>query len=323
MDFEEGMEGMLEEVAAGLARPQKELSPKFFYDQRGSELFEAITRLPEYYPTRTERNLLREFVPGWFRRVAPASVIELGAGAGEKTRVLLDAMGPVSVSPMYVPIDISGEFLEAMAARLSQEYPQLQVRPVTADLSEGIPHTPGLPRPAVFAFLGGTIGNFRRDRAVRLLGRISAAMEPKDRLLLGVDLVKDVEVLERAYNDAAGVTAEFNLNVLHVLNRELNADFDPAAFRHQAFFATEESRIEMHLVANRAMTVRLPGAGEFRLAEGETIRTEISCKYDRPGVEAMMTESGLCLEEWVVADPGFALAVGRRGEPGTNAGPDS
>jgi L-histidine Nalpha-methyltransferase len=311
---------MLAEVAAGLARPQKELSPKFFYDRRGSELFEAITRLPEYYPTRTERALLADFVPAWFRRIRPAAVVELGAGAAEKTRILLDALNPVSVTPTFVPIDISGEFLDATATRLRQEYPHLRVRPVTADLSEGVPETPGLPRPAVFAFLGGTIGNFRREGAVRLLSRISAAMRPEDRLLLGVDLIKDVAVLERAYNDAAGVTAEFNLNILHVLNRELGSDFDPSCFRHRAFFDLDENRIEMHLVACRPMTVHIPSAGDVRFEEGETVRTEISCKYDRAGVEALLGAAGLALDDWVVADPGFALAAGRRGEPGGEPG---
>jgi L-histidine Nalpha-methyltransferase len=298
------------EVAAGLARPQKEISPKFFYDHRGSELFEAITKLPEYYPTRAERALLESHVPAWIRRVRPAALVELGAGAAAKTRILLDAMERFAPESTYVPIDISAEFLENAAATLRDEYPDMRIEPLAADMSRDLPLPEEMPRPAVFALLGGTIGNFQAAAAVSLMERTRAAMSDRDRFLLGVDLEKDVALLEAAYNDTAGVTAAFNLNVLDVLNRELDADFDPNLFRHLAFYNTEEHRIEMHLVATRATTVRIPGAGTFPFAEGESLRTEISRKYTRERVGDLFARSGLQLEDWFEGPPGFALAVG-------------
>jgi L-histidine Nalpha-methyltransferase len=306
--------GIREEVAAGLGRPQKELSPKFFYDRRGSELFEEITQLPEYYPARAERALLEDFVPGWIAARPAATLVELGAGAAAKTRILLDAMLSAAPCVTYVPIDISAGFLRATAAALRTEFPGLQVHPIAADLSTGLPPTPDLPGPALFAFLGGTIGNFPPGRDTALLGQVSAAMTDRDRLLLGVDLVKPVEVLERAYNDTAGVTAEFNLNVLRVLNREIGSDFDPDGFRHHAFYDPGEDRIEMHLVATRPMVVNVPDAGSFALEEGESIRTEISRKFDRERVTAMFRTAGLRLERWRVGKPGFALATAIPGE---------
>jgi L-histidine Nalpha-methyltransferase len=301
---------MREEVAAGLARAQKELSPKYFYDQRGSELFEAITRLPEYYPTRAERALLESWAPAFIERMKPASLVELGAGSGEKTRVLLEAMRRWAGEATYVPIDISVEFMEDAAAGLRDDFPGLRVRPVAADITTGFHLPERLGRPSLFALLGGTIGNFTPGHAATVLRRARSAMERGDRFLLGADLVKDVDVLEAAYNDALGVTAEFNLNVLHVLNRELGADFDPGCFRHLAFYNSEAHRIEMHLEACRAHTVKIPGADPVHFAAGETIRTEISCKYDRPRVAELLGNAGLALEEWTTGPEGFALAVG-------------
>ncbi|MBW3554665.1 MAG: L-histidine N(alpha)-methyltransferase [Gemmatimonadetes bacterium] len=305
---------MRAEVVAGLQRPQKELSPKWFYDQRGSELFEEITRLPEYYPTRSERALLTAFAPEWIAELRPASLVELGAGAADKTRILLDGIQAASPGATYVPVDISAEFLESAAEGLREDYPELEIQPLVADMAERIRLPESLPRPAVFALLGSTIGNFRPGAAVALLARTRAAMRDGDRFLLGADLDKDVDVLEAAYNDAAGITAAFNLNVLHVLNRELDADFDVAAFRHRAFYDRAKQRIEMHLVARRPVTATIPGAGTFAFAEGETVRTEISCKYDRAMIEGMFAGAGLLLEGWVDGPDHvhrFALAVGR------------
>jgi L-histidine Nalpha-methyltransferase len=301
---------MREEVAAGLARPQKEISPKFFYDHRGSRLFEEITQLPEYYPTRAERALLETWAPEFIRTLRPVSLVELGAGSAEKTRVLLDAMHQGAPAATFVPVDISAEFMEGAATALRDDYPGLRVRPVAADITAGFHLPSDLGRPALFALLGGTIGNFIPAHAAGLLQRARAEMAPGDRFLLGADLVKEVHVLEAAYNDSRGVTAAFNLNVLHVLNRELGADFDVDCFRHHAFYNRQEHRIEMHLVACRALTVTIPGAGAVQLVEGETIRTEISCKYDRPRVEALFRSGGLVLEEWAESPEGFALAVG-------------
>ncbi|HUG42345.1 MAG TPA: L-histidine N(alpha)-methyltransferase [Longimicrobiales bacterium] len=314
LTIDSGRAAMLADVAEGLSRPRKELSPKYFYDQRGSELFEAITRLPEYYPTRSERALLTTFAPAWIAELSPVSLVELGAGAADKTRILLDAIQAASPGATYVPVDISAEFLESAAEGLREDYPALEIQPVVADMSALIRLPGELPRPAVFALLGSTIGNFRPGAAVALLGRARAQMRDGDRFLLGADLVKDVGVLEAAYNDAAGVTAAFNLNVLHVLNRELGADFDVNAFRHRAFYDPEKRRIEMHLVAGRAMTATVPGAGAFAFAAGETVRTEISCKYDRDAVAAMFADAGLVLERWLTGPDDahrFGLAVGR------------
>ncbi|MFP4623251.1 MAG: L-histidine N(alpha)-methyltransferase [Gemmatimonadota bacterium] len=305
------MDRMRDEVAQGLARSQKRISPKFFYDRRGSELFERITRQPEYYPTRAERRLLRDHMPGWISGLRPESLVELGAGAADKTTIILDAMHDAVEKPVYVPIDISGEFLDGVASTLRDAYPAAEVRPVVADMTVAVGVPTDLPRPALFALLGGTIGNFPRREGVDQLRRARSEMGPGDRFLLGCDLQKDVRVLEAAYNDAAGVTAAFNLNVLTVLNRELGADFDPADFRHHAFYNRGEHQIEMHLVARRPVTITLPGAGRFHFRQGESLHTEVSCKYDRPGVEAMLRQAGLSLEHWAEARPGFALLLAR------------
>jgi L-histidine Nalpha-methyltransferase len=300
---------MREEVAAGLARPQKEISPKYFYDHRGSRLFEEITQLPEYYPTRAERALLEAGAPSLIRALRPASLVELGAGAAEKSRILLDAMREWVPRPTYVPVDISADFMEGAAAALRDDYPGLRVRPIAADIAAGFHLPEDLGRPALFALLGGTIGNFTPAAGAALLGRARSAMAGGDRFLLGADLVKEVGVLEAAYNDSRGVTAEFNLNMLRVLNRELHADFDLDCFRHRAFYNREQRRIEMHLEACRPLTVTIPGVGAIGMVEGETIRTEISCKYDRPQVEELFRAAGLALEQWLAGPEGFALAL--------------
>jgi L-histidine N-alpha-methyltransferase len=303
---------MRADVAAGLARPQKELLPKYFYDRRGSELFEEITRLPEYYLTRAERSLLRDFVPGWVADREVEGLIELGAGNADKTRIILDAMAAHADHPVYVPVDISGEFLESAARAVRQEYPSLSVEPVIADFTVGVHPPDGLPRPTAFALLGSTIGNFKPDNAVRLLAGIAEAMRDDDLLLLGLDLKKDRAVLEAAYDDASGVTAAFNLNVLRVLNRELGTDFQEDGFQHRALYNDEKGRIEMHLVARRDMDVHIPEAGTFHLRAGETIRTELSHKYDRATAEKLLQQAGLALDHWHPdADGAFALTVAR------------
>jgi L-histidine N-alpha-methyltransferase len=305
---------MLAEVRAGLARAQKELPPKYFYDHRGSQLFEEITRLPEYYLTRAERALLAAWAPRLAERLRSRTLVELGAGSADKTRLLIHALraagGEAGVT--YVPIDVSAEFLAETAARLRAEYPGLRVTPAVSDISERLDLPRPLARPALFAFLGSTIGNFDRDGAVALLARVRAEMRGAagDRLLMGVDLRKDVRVIEAAYNDARGVTAEFNRNMLRVLNRELGADFDPRLFAHRAFYAAGDHRIEMHLVAERAHEVTIPGIGAVPLDAGESIRTEISCKYDRASVATLLAAAGLALEQWIADDAGsFALVV--------------
>jgi L-histidine N-alpha-methyltransferase len=303
--------GMLAEVAAGLAAPQKELSPKYFYDQRGSELFEAITRLPEYYPTRTERALLEGWMPELMAQLGTRTLIELGAGNAEKSRIILDAMRATGLAELYVPIDVSATFVSQTAAQLRREYPGLTVEPAVADIAEELNLPRLIPHPALFAFLGSTIGNFYPPAAIRLLARVRAAMEPSDRFLMGVDLRKDVRRIEQAYNDSQGVTAEFNRNMLLVLNHELGADFDPRAFEHRAFYDTVAHRIEMHLVSTRDQRVTIPGLDPIALAKGESIRTEISTKYDRASVAELFDAAGLRIEAWPT-DPHtpFGLVVG-------------
>jgi L-histidine N-alpha-methyltransferase len=302
---------MLAEVAEGLALPQKELPPKYFYDQRGSELFEAITRLPEYYQTRTERALLEDWMPELIARLGTRTLVELGAGNAEKSRVILDAMRAAGTAELYVPIDVSATFLAQTAAHLRREYPRLLVEPQVADIGEEFRLPRRVPSPALIAFIGGTIGNFYPTAAIRLLARARTAMAPGDRFLMGVDLRKDVARIEAAYNDAQGVTAEFNRNMLRVLNHELGSDFDPGAFEHWAFYDRSEHRIEMHLVSRRAQRITIPDIGFVDFARGETLRTEISAKYDEASVAELFQTAGLAVETWRAdADRLFALVVG-------------
>jgi L-histidine Nalpha-methyltransferase len=301
-------ESMLREIRDGMSRPQKELSPKYFYDHRGSELFERITELPEYYLTRTERVLLERWIPDWITELRPATLVELGAGSAEKTRILLDAMVRERGDAVYVPVDVSADFLRATAARLRESYPGLEVRPAIADISEEFDLAAGEAAPVLHAFLGSTIGNFAPQPAIRLLRTVRRGMEADDRFLLGVDLRKDVETIEAAYNDAAGITAEFNRNMLCVLNDRTGADFEPDLFEHRAFYNREEHRIEMHLVADRAHSVTVPGAGTWMFEAGETIRTEISCKHDRRSMESMLRAAGLEIDRWET-DPDERYAV--------------
>lgn len=297
---------ILAEVRAGMDQAQKELPPKFFYDERGSELFEEITRLPEYYLTRAEATLLARHAPEWMAELGPAALVELGAGSAVKTRLILDAMR--DSARVYVPVDVSAEFLETTALRVGTAYPAIEVTPVAADFTAAFP-LPALPGPVLHAFLGSTIGNFAQPGAIALLRATRARMGVGDRFLMGVDLRKDPARIEAAYNDAAGVTAEFNRNMLRVVNALTGADFAPGAFGHRAFYNGEEHRIEMHLVAAAAQTVTIPGAGRWTIAAGESIRTEISCKHDRASIDAMFAAAGLRIERWADDEGLFALML--------------
>jgi L-histidine N-alpha-methyltransferase len=309
LELADGRTRMLSDVRDGLLRDgQKELPPTYFYDARGSQLFDEITRLDEYYPTRAERALLEQRAGEIVQRVAPRALAELGAGTATKSRVLLRELtqhGPTQ----YLPLDVDGDTLELTAAALRTEFPSLEVLPIIADMRDDVA-AHGARHPLLYAFLGSTIGNFDLDAAHDLLMRIRATLRPTDRLLLGIDLVKDVAVLNAAYNDARGITAEFNLNVLRVLNRELNADFDLSAFRHHAFYSVAEARIEMHLVARGAQHVHIPHVGDVHFADGESVRTEISCKYDRASATAMLESAGFRLTDWLTeTQPLVALAL--------------
>jgi L-histidine N-alpha-methyltransferase len=305
---------MVRDVREGLTKTPKELSPKYFYDERGSELFEEITQLPEYYLTRAERLLLEQKIPEIVAAVRPCSLVELGAGSATKTRLIIDEMRSSGCAKCYVPIDVSKDFLEATAAQLATDYPDIQITPVVSDITEPFA-LPALAGPTLMAFLGSTIGNFPREPAIRLLSHVAAAMGPADRFLLGADLRKDAEVINRAYNDSKGVTAAFNLNVLQRLNHELGANFPLKAYKHRAFYSSEHHRVEMHLVVQNAHKVVIPEIGEIQFQEGESIRTELSYKYDRSTLEEILMAAGLVMEKWLpAADGSFALALARAAE---------
>jgi L-histidine Nalpha-methyltransferase len=302
---------MVRDVREGLAKSPKQLSPKYFYDERGSELFEEITQLPEYYLTRAERMLLEQRISEIITAVRPCSLVELGAGSATKTRIILDEMRSHGCAECYVPVDVSKEFLEAAALQLRADYVDVQVMPVVSDITEPFA-LPPVASPTLVAFLGSTIGNFSREEAIQLLSHIAGEMGPSDRFLLGADLIKDPAIINRAYNDSSGVTAAFNLNILVRLNRELSANFPVKDYEHRAFYSSENHRVEMHLIARTAHKVTIPEIGEISFEKGESIRTELSYKYDRPILEDILSASGLSIEKWMPAEDGsFALTLAR------------
>ena len=308
-------QAMVREVIEGLSLPLKRISSKFHYDERGSKLFEQITKLDEYYPTRIERDLLRKWMPIWVAELRPATLVELGAGSAEKSRVILDAMVHEECGTAYVPVDVSHDFLRETARRISDEYPGLEVLPTVADITAPLRLPEAVPHPSWIAFLGSTLGNFDDAGAAELIGRIAVEVEPSDAFLLGVDLRpgphKTVERIELAYDDPSGVTAEFSLNVLSVLNAEVGSDFDPSAFRHRSSYSLEEHRIETFLESLRDQRVRFGDGTQISIAAGELVRTEISCKYDRPTIASHFAGAGLALDRWVEDERGFyALALG-------------
>jgi L-histidine Nalpha-methyltransferase len=305
---------MLAEVRAGLidgaAAGQRTLPPKYFYDHHGSELFEEITRLPEYYLTRTERALLHARVPAWVEAIRPRALVELGAGSAEKTRTILDAMQRAAPAVTYMPVDVSVAFLDETAARLRLQYPRIEIEPVVADFVAGERLPLAAPHPILTAFLGSTIGNLEDAEAIRVLSSLRMDMEAGDQLLLGADLVKDRTIIEAAYNDRRGVTAAFNRNMLVVLNHELGANFGAQAFAHRAFFDETAGRIEMHLVAMSEQHVSIPGVGRIVIPAGESIRTEISNKYTRERLVHILDSAGLGLTSWETDDAGgYALLL--------------
>jgi L-histidine N-alpha-methyltransferase len=297
----------LVEVRDSLARSPRELPSKFFYDERGSRLFEVITRLPEYYLTRVERGILETHASDIVTPDPPRTLIELGAGSAAKTRILIKAMQANGACVTYVPVDVSDEFLQQTREALLRENPALVVQPVVADIGTSI-DVPAMPGPVLFAFLGSTIGNFEWAAALSLLRRVRARLHPGDRFLLGTDLRKHRQILEAAYNDSRGVTAEFNRNILRVLNASLGADFDPARFQHRAFYDDELHRIEMRLRSMGAQQVRIPGLSPISFEDGEEIRTELSHKYDRGVLEQLAESARLRVTHWFT-DPQSQFAV--------------
>ncbi|MGW5616073.1 L-histidine N(alpha)-methyltransferase [Streptomyces sp. NPDC003877] len=295
------------DVHRGLTGRPKTLPPKWFYDAHGSDLFEKITELPEYYPTRAEREILLARSGDIAAAARARTLIELGSGSSEKTRHLLDALTELHT---YVPVDVSGSALTQAGQALAAERPGLEVHALIADFTAELtlPDTPG---PRLVAFLGGTIGNLLPAERAAFLASVRALLAPGDALLLGTDLVKDEEVLVRAYDDAAGVTAAFNKNVLTVINRELGADFEPGAFDHVARWDPAHEWIEMRLRSRTAQTVKVPAldlAVDF--AAGEELRTEVSAKFRQEGVRAELSAAGLDLAHWWTDGAGrFALSL--------------
>jgi L-histidine Nalpha-methyltransferase len=299
-----------EDVRAGLTATPKRVPPKYFYDARGSELFEQITRLPEYYPTRAERSILDARAGEIAEQTKARSLVELGSGSSEKTHLLLRALRDVGSLASYVPVDVSADAIEWALPGLVSAYPGLEVHGVVADVERHLEHLP-LDGPRLVAFLGGTIGNFEPAQRNRFLAALGSTLRPGDALLLGTDLVKDPRRLVAAYDDAAGVTAAFNRNLLEVVNRELGATFDVTAFQHVAVWDADNEWIELRLRSTRRQRVDVPALSlQVDFADGEELRTEISAKFRQAGVARELTEAGLRPAQWWTDEPGdFALSL--------------
>ncbi|MCX4722318.1 L-histidine N(alpha)-methyltransferase [Streptomyces sp. NBC_01306] len=299
------------DVLQGLTRTPKTLPPKWFYDARGSELFEEITALPEYYPTRAEREILLARAGDIAEATGARTLIELGSGSSEKTRHLLDALPALEA---YIPVDVSGSALTAAAEALLAERPGLAVHALIADFTRELA-LPAAPGPRLVVFLGGTIGNLLPPERAAFLRSVRNLLDPGDHLLLGTDLVKAESVLVPAYDDTAGVTAAFNKNVLSVIDRELGADFDPDAFDHLAVWDSENEWIEMRLRARGAFTVKIPELDlAVPFAAGEEMRTEVSAKFRQEGVRTELGAAGLALDHWWT-DSGGRFALSLSGPP--------
>lgn len=305
---------LVADSAAGLASTPKRLSPVWFYDEHGSNLFDEITRLDEYYPTRAERALLDHHASEIAVEAKADTLVELGSGTSDKTRLLLDAMAAAESLVRYIPFDVSELTVRDAAESLVDEYPGLEIHAVIGDFHR---HLDTIPREGrrLIAFLGGTIGNLAPAERRSFLHSLVATMSNDDRLLIGVDLVKDPDVLERAYDDASGVTAAFNRNALTHLNRRLDADFDPSAFEHVARWNATDNWIEMHLRSTTAQTVRIETLDlEISFERGEEMRTEISAKFTPDGLEAELAEAGLDTQAAWTEQPGFQLTLARLAE---------
>lgn len=304
------------DAQVGLSAPQRRIPCKYFYDARGSELFEEICLLPEYYPTRIELAILRAIAPDIMNTSAHRDLVELGSGATVKIRTLLDAAENYSRNSMrYIPVDISESAIRGACDHLLTLYPELQVLGIVADFTRQLDVIP-IERPTMICFLGGTIGNMEPEESVSFLREIARNLKPDDRVMVGFDMLKERYVIEPAYNDSRGVTAKFNKNILRVLNSQLKAEFDERDFEHLAFLNNAESRIEMHLVANKDVQVNIQSIGlEIEMKKGETIHTENSRKFTRTNVENMAKQAGLCIQGWHSDSNGwFSLVLmGQRG----------
>lgn len=303
-------EALRRDVTHGLAQQPKSLPPKWFYDAAGSDLFDQITRLPEYYPTRAEAQILRARAAEIAAASGADTLVELGSGTSEKTRMLLDALREGGSLRRFIPFDVDSSVLEAAGAAIETEYPGIEITAVCGDFEEHLGKIPGGGRRLV-AFLGSTIGNLTPGPRAEFLASVAQMMQPGDTLLLGTDLVKDTDRLVRAYDDSAGVTARFNRNVLTVVNRELGADFDTDAFEHVALWNADEERIEMWLRSTRDQRVRIAALDlEVDFTDGERMLTEVSCKFRPSGVEEELAAAGLRRTHWWTDEAGdFGLSL--------------
>jgi L-histidine Nalpha-methyltransferase len=312
---------LADDVLDGLTRPFKELPPKHFYDARGAEQFDRICELPEYYPTRAERAILELNAAELSQLTSAAELVELGSGTASKTRVLLDELHAAGTLRRYVPMDVTESMVRDTAVELTDEYPGLHVHGVIGDFERHLDQVPAAVGPRIVAFLGGTIGNFPPGSRRRVLREISRLLGPQDFLLMGTDLVKDPQVLQAAYDDEQGVTAEFNRNVLRVLNRELDADFEPDDFDHVALFDAEHEWIEMRLRARREHTTIVRDLDlPVHFDAGEEMRTEISAKFTAERLEGDLMSCGMELVRWFTdPDELFALTLSRLAAEATDA----
>ena len=294
----------------GLTQTPKSLPPKWFYDSVGSDLFDQITRLPEYYPTRTEAQILRIRSAEIAAASGADTLVELGSGTSEKTRMLLDALRDSGSLRRFIPFDVDASVLEAAGSAIEKEYPGIEIDAVCGDFEEHLGKIPRVGRRLV-VFLGSTIGNLTPGPRADFLAALAQTLQPGDSLLLGTDLVKNTDRLVAAYDDSAGVTAQFNRNVLAVVNRELDADFDLGAFEHVAKWNTDEERIEMWLRANQAQRVQVNALDlTIEYADGEEMLTEVSCKFRPDGVAEELADSGLRRTHWWTDDAGdFGLSL--------------
>jgi L-histidine N-alpha-methyltransferase len=303
---------LADDVRAGLSCAQKWIPTKYLYDDRGSKLFDAICDLPEYYLTRTEHALLRQITEEIIELTQPADIVEFGSGTSRKTRVLLDALHRAGAAVRYVPMDVNEWIVRRTATLLLHDYDDLHVHGIVGDYSRDLDRIPG-GKSRLVLFLGSTIGNLTPKATTAFLTAVRARLNEADRLLLGIDLVKPIEVLEAAYNDTAGVTEAFSRNVLSVLNRELDGNFDLERFAHIAYFNDNASQIEIFLESTAAQEVRFGRIDlTVRFAKGERVHTEISRKFTRDGVESALREAGYTLERWYTpANEYFGLALAR------------
>ena len=305
-----------EDVRRGLLERPRTLQPKYFYDARGSDLFARICDTPEYYPTRTEEALLNRYSQEIIDITRPRQIIELGSGDARKTRNLFQACESLNCASIYVPLDVCQEMLLQSSSEIIEDFPWLQIQPLLGDFHAGLGN---LPRPqgcSLYVFLGGSIGNFTPREAQDFLRDLFLTLNHGDYFLLGADRKKDSSVLHAAYNDAAGITAEFNLNILNVLNNELDADFDIEKFEHAAYFNDDLNRIEMHLISKTRQVVEIDELDEtLELDEGETILTEISCKYTQQQLENMLLNTGFSIEQhYQPENQYFSLLLARKNE---------